>query len=185
MFETSNERPTVEESYQVAGNTSNLTVEADVRGAGDVLIAAGWSESRVGMALLRLHSEWDGASKSRREPGKPASAMSGSDLRLLATSLKSRPAVWAQLAPWLALKGIASEVGAAALLHWLHPSCPHCDGHGLKRAKDAPALTARQCSKCHGTGHRPHPQGSAKVLVFLDDCVSRARQSLKNRLRNG
>lgn len=178
------DKPGIEEIYQVAGNTSNLTVEADRRGAGDVLIAAGWSPSRLGMALLRLHSEWDGCSRHPKEQGKAPTPMTGSDLRLLANSLKGRSAVWGQLAPWLAVKGIACEIGAEALLHWLHPVCHVCEGHGLKKVPNAPALSARRCNKCHGTGHKPHPQGSAKVLVYLDECVSRARVTLKARLRS-
>lgn len=184
MFDSTNERATVEETYQVAGNTSNLTVEADRRGAGDVLIAAGWSPSRLGMALLRMHSEWDGSSRRPKAYGKAPTPMTGSDLRLLANGLKSRPTVWGQLAPWLALKGIQSEIGAEALLHWLSPTCHACEGHGLKKVPNAPALSARRCNKCHGTGKKPHPEGSAKVLVYLDDCVSRARVSLKVRLRS-
>lgn len=61
------DRPDIEERYQTAGNTSDLTVEADRGGAGDIIIAAGWSSGRVGMALLRLHSEWDSSEK----PAKP------------------------------------------------------------------------------------------------------------------
>jgi hypothetical protein len=152
MFDSTNEKPGVDEVYQVAGNTSNLTVEADRRGAGDVLIAAGWSPSRLGMALLRLHSAWDA-----HKPRAGRAPLTPSDLHLLANSLKGRPAVWDQLAPWLSLKGIASDIGAAALLHWLHPTCHACEGHGLKKVPNAPALSARRCNKCHGTGHKPHP----------------------------
>lgn len=57
------DRPDIEERYQTAGNTSDLTVKADQGGAGDIIIAAGWSSGRVGMALLRLHSEWDSSEK--------------------------------------------------------------------------------------------------------------------------
>jgi len=46
-----------EEKYLIATDTSNLRVEADVHGAGDVLIASGWSQSRIGGALLRLHTK--------------------------------------------------------------------------------------------------------------------------------
>jgi hypothetical protein len=67
------DKPGIEEMYQVAGNTSNLTVEADRRGAGDVIIAAGWSASRIGMALLRLHSEFD-ASEQPTKPSKESIA---------------------------------------------------------------------------------------------------------------
>ena len=56
---------TLDERYTSATVTSNLRVEADKRGAGDVLIAFGWSASRIGAALLRLHSEWDGVSRTK------------------------------------------------------------------------------------------------------------------------
>lgn len=224
MFDNVNERADVEEVYQVAGNTSDLRVVADRRGAGDVLIAAGWSESRVGMALLRLHSEWNALAKPRRI-GKPAldviaariKAQDASEratatklgrkhdtpkqsaqvraaeeaqrwytneLRIMANGLKSRSAAWALLAPWIEQKGINPDVMAEALLYWLDPTCRACDGHGLRKIPDQPALSARQCHKCGGTGNRPHPHGTAKVLVYLDECVSRARQSLKKRLHS-
>lgn len=57
---------TIEESYTSAGNASDLTVKSDQRGAADVLIAAGWTPGMLGGALMRLHSEWDGAAKKRR-----------------------------------------------------------------------------------------------------------------------
>jgi hypothetical protein len=215
----------VEEQYQTAGNTSNLTVEADRRGAGDVLIAAGWSPSRVGMALLRLHSEWHALAKPKRASKETLEALTGrlkadeakareaaewkgeryvapkesaaeraareaqrwyaNELRLLAQGLKSRPVVWEQIGQWIAIKGISPEVAAEALLHWLDPTCRTCDGHGLRKVPNQPALSARQCHKCHGTGHTPHPHGSAKLLSWMDDCVQKARQSLKKRLRPG
>ncbi|SFB96401.1 hypothetical protein SAMN05216344_106112 [Polaromonas sp. OV174] len=60
--------PTTEEKYLSAIHSSNLRMEADAerRSNADVLVAAGWSASRVGMALLRLHSEWDAAAKPVR-----------------------------------------------------------------------------------------------------------------------
>lgn len=58
---------TIEERYSSATNASNLKVErdADRRNVADILIAAGWSRSRFGTALLRLQSEWDGSAKPR------------------------------------------------------------------------------------------------------------------------
>lgn len=192
MLNTS-ERPGIDEQYQVAGNTSSLKVEADRRGAGDVLIAAGWSQSRVGMALLRLHSEWDSAAKPKRLtadqiremkiPKAEADRWYVAELRLLAQTLKSRPVVWQQLNHWMTLKAIDPETIAAALLYWLDPTCKECDGHGLRKVPNAPTLSARQCHKCHGAGHTAHPHGSARVLVYIDDCVQKARRSMKNRLR--
>ena len=70
MLADTNERAGVEERYEVACSTSSLKVEAEKGGSGDVIIAAGWSDSRVGMALLRLASEWNGAAKPTR-PTEP------------------------------------------------------------------------------------------------------------------
>lgn len=57
---------TVEQQYTSAAHSSNLRVQADRRGDADVMIAAGWSQSRIGMALLRLHSEYDGTPRPRK-----------------------------------------------------------------------------------------------------------------------
>lgn len=58
--------PDVEERYNNATNTSNLKVDPERRLPADMLIAMGWSPSRLGAALMRLHSEWDGSEKPRR-----------------------------------------------------------------------------------------------------------------------
>jgi hypothetical protein len=61
--------PTVDERLARAANTSNLKVEAERRGDGDVLIAAGWTsktlEYVIGRHLIALHSEWDRAEHPR------------------------------------------------------------------------------------------------------------------------
>lgn len=64
------EKPNVEELYDSATHASNLRVQADRNGPADVLIAQGWSASRLGAALMRLHSEWSGAA----HPKKPTRA---------------------------------------------------------------------------------------------------------------
>ncbi len=66
IYDEKNPPPTVEERYGAATNASNLKVEARRQLPADLLIAAGWSPSRLGAALLRLHSEWDGAEKPPR-----------------------------------------------------------------------------------------------------------------------
>lgn len=60
------ERPGIEESYTSAVATSNLRVHVARRTDADVVIAAGMSPSRLGSALLRLHSEWDRTAKPSR-----------------------------------------------------------------------------------------------------------------------
>lgn len=180
MLADTNDRPGLDERYETATNASRIQLEEHRTGAADVLVAAGWSPTRIGMALLRLHSEWSSADVRGRREGRN---INHTDMLLLANGLKSRAAVWAQLSPWLALKAIDPEIGARALLHWLHPVCLHCNGLGMLKVANQPALSGRQCRRCNGTGHRPHPAGAARVLVHLDYCVSVARGSLKQRLR--
>ncbi|CAM4393778.1 hypothetical protein COAQ111491_21505 [Comamonas aquatilis] len=55
--------PTTQERYASATQSSSLRVEAGLQGDADYLIAAGWSKSRFGAALMRLHSEWDAAAR--------------------------------------------------------------------------------------------------------------------------
>ena len=74
---------TVDEAYSSAGNTSDLTVKAERRSDADVLIACGMTPGLLGAALLRLHSEWDGAAKPRK--------LTETDARLLYGSLKTLP----------------------------------------------------------------------------------------------
>lgn len=63
------EKRGVEEAYTSASNSSNMRMrDADLscRSDVDVIAAAGMVRSRVGMALLRLHSEWDRVEKPRK-----------------------------------------------------------------------------------------------------------------------
>lgn len=59
-----NQHRTIAEAYATAVSSSDLkcdTREGAPRSDSDVLAAAGWCESRIGSALLRLHTEYDGA----------------------------------------------------------------------------------------------------------------------------
>lgn len=125
-------------------------------------------------------------------PGPPAQRAQeqadrwyASDLRMLANSLKSRGAVWDQLAPWAALKGHDSLTVAEAVLHWLHPVCPKCNGLGMLKVPGQPALSGRQCKPCGATGKRVPGASMGRVLAHLDEAVAKARGSLKKRLRSG
>jgi hypothetical protein len=67
--------PGTDERYEAASNTSNLTVSAsfgmvgmdEATPKGDTILAAGLvaSNRAIGMALLRLHSEWTSSAKPR------------------------------------------------------------------------------------------------------------------------
>lgn len=217
------EKPGIEEQYQTATNGSPVLISAgmiQVVKDGDAPPPL-FNGTRLGLAMLRLHSEFDSAAKPKRlgkdaiaaltailktedakakaqaerkgapykSPGSAATraaaqaqAWYAGELQILAQSLKSRAVVWEQLNHWRALKSIPADTVAAALAHWLNPTCPVCDGHGLRKVEDQPALSARQCYKCHGSGHLPRPHGTGPVLSYFDDCVQKARTSLKNRL---
>lgn len=61
--ETANQPRTVEEAYVSATSASHLRIEAHRTGAADIIAAAGMSPYEMGMALMRLRSEWDGSAK--------------------------------------------------------------------------------------------------------------------------
>lgn len=65
---TKKDRPGVVEKYTSATHATNLVVSPDRAGPADSLMAAAWSQSRLGSALLRLHSEADATSEPRRLP---------------------------------------------------------------------------------------------------------------------
>lgn len=71
MATETDEKPDALEQYECAANTSNLKCEARTRGAVDYLIAGGWGESRLGMALIRLHSAYDSSEKPERRQALP------------------------------------------------------------------------------------------------------------------
>lgn len=61
-------KPGLDEKYTAARNSRDLTVgpcELPNRDS-DVLAAAAWTQSRLGHALMQLHSEWDAAEKPSR-----------------------------------------------------------------------------------------------------------------------
>ena len=60
-----NDTPGIAERYSSACRSSNLRVETNRGSSADVLIAAGWSRSSMGTALMRLQGEWDAAEKPR------------------------------------------------------------------------------------------------------------------------
>lgn len=170
----------VDEQYLGATNASNLKVEAEKRGPADILIAVGWSMSRVGAALLRLTSEWDGAAK------KPV--MADVDLMLLRIQLKSLRSVLEQVEGYMHRNGLEHPGDRAGPIvgWWLNQHCHACTGLRNEKILGAPVLGERRCKVCHGSGMAHIPYGSAgrQVGNWLDDCLSRGRQATRERLRN-
>ena len=218
------DRRGIEEAYTAAGNSSDLSVSAEHKGDADLLIAAGMSASRVGMALLRLHSEWDKAEKPRkptahqiqmltdawprfeyqkegdkevrvtltdRERAVKARAQAQAwymaEMAKLINKLKSLPAVRSQLIAYVPKWGIAeaSVKVPAVIAYWLDQTCHSCNGLKFKLVPGTPTLGNRICPTCGGAGTAPIPYGQEgrRVANYMDDCVQRARDSIRKRLR--
>lgn len=203
-------KPGIEERYLVAGNASDLSVKPEQPGHVDLLIASGWSQSRIGAAALRLHSEWSAASLPKRmdrelvdrialklplRNGKPDRAAAqataerwhAAELRRVYAGLHGLAGVREQLVQQALLRGMESPslLAAAVLYHWLDPVCPVCHGRKFALASGAAALSAKACSACHGAGRTDPPGGQDGrwLLNYLDRCVAVARGSIKKRLR--
>lgn len=206
---------TVDERYASAIHTSNLRCEADRTSQADVLIAVGWSPSRLGAALMRLHSEYDGVAKPRpvcheglvRMAIKHKIALRGKgtqkDFETLAQleaarwlqnekalflgKLKALPAVIEQITIQSVKWGTANPIGFARVSvgHWLNQVCDKCHGVKFELIPNTPSTSAKTCKACNGMGLSVTPYGSdgRRMLNFMDDCVSRARQSIKQRLK--
>lgn len=174
------DKPTIDETYSRAGNTSDLTVEARQRGAGDVMIAAGWSDSRIGSALLRLQSEADGAQRKANATDMMLIAGRLAGLKPLVTVLAARALLWAE--PPSRPETLAREV----LLWWLDQTCKLCHGRRWVVIPGAPALSNRNCPRCHAIGTMPVPYGfmGRKLATTMDTCLSTARGQINARLRN-
>ena len=221
MCADNTEKASIEEIYQVAGNTSDLgldTRDGAPRCAADVFIAAGWTESRIGMALLRLHSEYDASEKPPRPtkasilslvgtfqralPNEPrprhepltsaqahhfAMAWHQHEMAMLLGKLKALPAVREQITIQALRWRMDDAAGkaSAAIRFWLDQTCPVCHGLKWQLVPGSPALSNKPCRPCGGNGlaHAPHGSEGKRLVNYLDDCVSRARQSLKKRLR--
>ena len=154
------EAPDIEEQYISAGDSSNLRVEAERRSDADILIAAGWSASRIGAALMRLYSK----------PDRVA-------LEMVQTQVAMQAEKWRIERP--------DVVACAVIGWWLKKVCKACQGRRYEKIAGTPSLSTRHCSCCKGSGETPLPYGSAgkQLERLLDECVERAQASIKKRLR--
>jgi hypothetical protein len=182
MNETT-DRPGVDERYASATNASSLLVTPERACSADVIIAAGWSPSRLGMALLRLASEWDASAK----PAPSANAeWLVHEQRLLMGKLKTLPGVRDQVQLYAGRKfgaDKARDVAAEAILHWLDPNCRTCDGRKYEAVKNTARLSGRHCPACHGSGERKAGIAALLVTDYMGSCVYGAREQLKKKLK--
>lgn len=195
---------TIEESYEAGCTASNLKVKTEERGPADILIAAGWAHARLGLALLRLRSEWVSAEKPKhisysqmRElankydlPIKEAQHMTDlwmeNELKLLLLKLKTLKDVRRQLDLIAERKGIAREAVGPVILHHLDPTCKPCSGHGKTLIPGTPSLSAHDCQHCRGTGKTKLPYGEAgKYLAnAMDASIQSAKYAMKGRFKH-
>lgn len=179
---------TTEERYAIAISSTNLRVEADKGGAGDVLIAVGWSPSRLGSALMRLQSEYDGIEKPRpvcldglvkmalkhkkqnpswKQKECEAAAMADSkkwlanEKQLFLGKLKTLPAVIEQITVQAAKWRIEQPIRVSTVIigHWLNQVCPECNGVKFELIKDTPSASSKVCRVCQGVGVTATPYG--------------------------
>lgn len=179
------QKPDIEEHYSVAVSAANLKVETIKRGPADMLIAAGWSRSRIGQSLLRLHTEWSAAEHPRRskEVGKElAEAWHIHETKLLLQKLKTLPEVRHQLGlqmgRWRYEDG--QDKAAAVLMWWLDQNCKTCQGTKL-----GPTGHGSMCKACRGSGKAnvPHGQEGKRLANWIDTCIELAKGSIGIRLR--
>lgn len=193
---------TIAEKYISATHTSNLRCEADTAGQVDPIIAAGMSRSRIGMSLLRLHSEYDGTPKPRKMTDAAIEAYAVSmdkvkdqtathkqnlvkahreaeqwyihELRLMLGRMKSLPAVREQLT--LIADHFCmdhpQEVAVGVLVWWLDSVCGMCHGAQRGHQVDASKLSIAVCPACRGGGKRVLPYGEAGRK--LEDVINEA-----------
>jgi hypothetical protein len=201
------DRPSIEESYSTATNTSDLSVDPDHRKPVDVILAAGMTKSRLGQALIQLRAEWDRCEKPPKrtqeqiearaaelpdKKGRPdvkrarveALVWHARVTRERAMKLRGRSVVLGLLTDWALLRGVDVDLLSPALFHWLAPTCPVCDGLGKLRRPDAPVLGI-QCYHCHGAGTWVRPLGASDIHEHIADCVGKARSGMAGKLRGG
>lgn len=149
-----------EERYLVASSTSNLRVIADSVGDGDVMIAAGWSSSRIGSALMRLHT------RATRE-----------NLALVHEQVTIQARKFHLTNP--------DAVAGSVIAWWLDKVCTTCHGRKFDAISGTPSLSTIECPKCHGTGerHLPHGDAGKKIASWMDYCKACSIDLIKIRLR--
>lgn len=184
---------TIEERYTNAVVSTDL--KCDTRdgapiGDADVMIAAGWSKSRIGSALLRLHTEFDGAAKPKPMQGSSDEAMrhNQTEAMLFFGQLKTLPSLLEQVTLQLGKWGdeTPDQTARATLLWWLDKTCPKCQGRKYDVIQGTGRMSAKACKDCHGSGERviPHGQPGKRMAIFLDECVHRSRQQIGKALHS-
>lgn len=177
----------ITERYITASNATSLVADADsVRGNVDVLIAAGWSKSTLGLALLRLISEYDATGKRRGVLRQQIAAEKSRGGLNIFAQLRSLNLAITGVEAYAAHHGIEQphEKSIAVVLHWLDNTCKTCDGTKYQRIADTPYTSSKVCKCCRGAGvvGIPFYDDGKRLANYMDDCLHSARISFKKRL---
>jgi len=163
---------TITERYQSAANSKDLTAKAGREGDVDAIVAVAWNRSRVGAALMRLHSDWDGLAKR------------GGKLEQTYLQLKALSEVRGNILLWARERRMedAGNKVDAVLCWWLEPACQSCNGTKWIVKEHQPN---RPCNVCRGTGEAKIPYGTDGIamLAYIGSCMHRAQASIRGKMR--
>lgn len=207
------DRPSVEETYERATNTSNLKQEPERRTAADTLRDMAMSADTLATALRRLRSQWEQAEKPiRRRARSPKDFLTdGSvttkevaelahtgeksifdawfmrDTERLLGELSEYPKVRAALAVQALRWGMVDAEGkaAAVLRYWLNQNCPACGGTKWELYAGTTRQSTKACRVCAGSGIAavPHGQEGRKLANHLDQCLRGQLRGAQSRKR--
>lgn len=143
-------KPSTQERYIRAAQTSDLSVNLIAPSDADHLIAAGFASARNPRRILalKLHRMMvTGRIVGARDLSYDLGAM------LRTHMIRARQGVKTGRVPNLAETAKMSML----VIKWMrHPTCPSCHGRRHPVITGTPHLdTSRVCSECHGTGQRP------------------------------
>lgn len=174
----------IETQYQHAINSPDLSHDAHRITHVDVLTAFGMSRSTLGLALLRLHSEWDGSTVRLHRTNCKIDVI---HLRSLSTVLRGIAEHAQRLQQRNLRRGRIDNrepmhLACLSLEYWINALCPTCRGAG--------ELIVQQkivtCPRCQGSRHRSTPSDPMirALLQYIDDCQISARSTARKWLRN-
>lgn len=143
-------KPTTQERYIRASQTSDLSINLIAPSDADQLIAAGFASARRPKRILalKLHRMMAaGQVVGARDLSYDLGAM------LRTRMIRARAGTRAGGVPNLA----ETAKMAMLVIKWMrHPTCPSCHGRGHPSIPGTPHLdTSRVCAECHGSGQRP------------------------------
>jgi hypothetical protein len=168
--------PSLEEQYSVACVTSNLGLpHGPGAGAQGILAAAAWSEVHLGSALRRLRTQWDREKPTRKIPRPPEVLKAAGLTRDQARELHRRERI---------TFNVAYQVEKRATQLRIHEFRQVFDHLTLKAAAwgvERPDVLALDVLGAWLDDPRPAvgTVEAARMLQHLNDCLNRARQSLR------